>query len=337
LRRFEQLDQHPLAGAAIHTGAAASGGQLRQRSDATRECLVEGVVGHAAADADDHDRARFKRTLTAGSIWLRCTPITGSRSIRYTVIAELSSPNIGSDVKWYRKRVPLRAIFFDAGNTLVRIDYAAIAAALATHGVNTRADDLMRAEWRARVRLDADVFAAGEIASTEARTTHSRYLAYVLQGVGVEAPAVIDALDVWRRAYNQPLGLWTAPEPDAAPALTLARQAGQRTGVISNSNGTIKQILATLGLLPLLDFVLDSGEEGVEKPHPAIFERALARAGVAAGEAAYIGDLYSVDVVGTRRAGLAGVLLDPGGCWGRRDCPTAPTVLGAVEGLLACT
>src|SRR5690242_19667493 len=106
LRRFEQLDQHPLAGAAIHTGAAASGGQLRQRSDATRECLVEGVVGHAAADADDHDRARFKRTLTAGAIWLRCTPITGSRSIRYSVIAELSSPNIGSDVKWYRKPVP---------------------------------------------------------------------------------------------------------------------------------------------------------------------------------------------------------------------------------------
>jgi putative hydrolase of the HAD superfamily len=144
-------------------------------------------------------------------------------------------------------------------------------------------------------------------------------------------------MDAWRRGYNQPLGLWTAPEPDAIPALTLARKAGQRTGVISNSNGTIKRILASLDLLSRVDLVLDSGEEGVEKPHPAIFERALARAGVSPDEAAYIGDLYSIDVLGARRAGLVGVLLDPGGCWEERDCLTARSVLGAVTRLLACT
>jgi len=213
-------------------------------------------------------------------------------------------------------RVPLRAIFFDAGNTLVRIDYA---------------------EWKARVRLDADVFATGEVASTEARATHNRYLAYVLEGVGVTDPALVDAMDEWRRGHNQPLGLWTAPEPDAAPALRLARESGLRTGVISNSNGTIKRILTRLELLPLVDFALDSSEEGVEKPQPAIFERALARAGVIAAEAAYVGDLYSIDVLGARRVGLRAVLLDPGGCWGGRDCPTAGSVLGAVKGLLACT
>jgi HAD superfamily hydrolase (TIGR01549 family) len=175
------------------------------------------------------------------------------------------------------------------------------------------------------------------VASTEARTTHSRYLAYVLEGIGVGDPGLVDAMDAWRRAHNQPLGLWTAPEPDAVPALTLARTRGLRTGVISNSNGMIKRILADLGLLPFVDFVLDSQEEGVEKPDPAIFERALARAGVAASEAAYVGDLYSIDVLGARRAGLSAVLLDPGQCWGRRDCPIAPTVLTAVKGLLACT
>jgi HAD superfamily hydrolase (TIGR01509 family) len=249
----------------------------------------------------------------------------------------LGSPNMRPAVKWYRERVPLRAIFFDAGNTLVRIDYAAIAAALAVRGVTTTAEALMRAEWRARVRLDADTFATGEVASTETRTTHSRYLAYVLEGIGVGDPALVDAMDAWRRAHNQPLGLWTTPEPDAVPALTLARTHGLRTGVISNSNGTIKRILADLGLLPLVDFVLDSQEEGVEKPAPAIFERALARSRVAASEAAYVGDLYSIDVLGARRAGLSAVLLDPGQCWGRRDCPTAPTVLTAVKGLLACT
>lgn len=230
----------------------------------------------------------------------------------------------------------LRAVFFDAGNTLVRIDYAAIAAALAEHGVTASAEAVQRSEWRARVRLDSDVFArTGEIASTEARSTHSRYLAYVLEGLGVTDPVLMQALDAWRRGYNQPLGLWTAPEPAAVPALRLARQAGLATAVISNSNGTIREILARLELLPLVDFVLDSHEEGVEKPDPAIFGRALARAGVAAPQAAYIGDLYSVDVAGARAAGLRAVLLDPGGHWERRDCPTAPTVLEAVQALLA--
>ena len=231
----------------------------------------------------------------------------------------------------------LRAIFFDAGNTLIRIDYAAIAAALAARGVSTTPDDLMRAEWRARVRLDADVFATGELASTETRTTHSRYLAYVLEGIGITDAELVGAMDEWRRGYNQPLGLWTAPEPEAVPALTLARDSGLRTGVISNSNGMIRRILERLDLLPLVDFALDSQEEGVEKPQPAIFERALARAGVTAGEAAYVGDLYSIDVLGARRVGMTGVLLDPGRCWGARDCPCAPTVLDAVKRLLACT
>ena len=234
-------------------------------------------------------------------------------------------------------RLPLRAIFFDAGNTLIRIDYAAIATALAAHGVSRTPDELMRAEWRARVRLDADVLATGEVASTEARTTHSRYLEFVLEGVGVTDPELVEAMDEWRRGHNQPLGVWTAPEPDAAPALMLAREAGLRTGVISNSNGTIRQILARLSLMSLVDFALDSHEEGVEKPRREIFERALARAGVGASEAAYVGDLYSIDVLGARRAGLEAVLLDPGLCWGSRDCPTAPTVLDAVKRLLACT
>ena len=233
--------------------------------------------------------------------------------------------------------MPLRAILFDAGNTLIRIDYAAIATALAVHGVEATPDDLMRAEWRARVRLDDDVFARPEVASTEARTTHRRYLGYVLEGVGVVDPVVVEAMDVWRGRHNQPLGLWTAPEPAAAPALRLARQAGLRTGVISNSNGSIRQILTQLELLPLLDFALDSKEEGVEKPEPEIFARALSRAGVDAADAAYVGDFYSIDVLGARRAGVRAVLLDPGLCWGQRGCPTAPTVLDAVTRLLACT
>jgi putative hydrolase of the HAD superfamily len=120
-------------------------------------------------------------------------------------------------------------------------------------------------------------------------------------------------------------------EPQAEAALTLARRARLTTAVISNSNGTIAAILETLGLGRHLDFVIDSSEVGVEKPDPRIFLMALERAGLHSSEAAYVGDLYSIDVLGARAAGLRAVLMDPGACWPARDCPTARSVLEAVR------
>jgi putative hydrolase of the HAD superfamily len=87
-------------------------------------------------------------------------------------------------------------------------------------------------------------------------------------------------------------------------------------------------------LLPWLEFVLDSSEVGVEKPDPRIFRLALERAGLAPDEAVYVGDIYSIDVLGARAAGMGAVLLDPGQCWGARDCLLAPDVLGAVRLIL---
>jgi putative hydrolase of the HAD superfamily len=228
--------------------------------------------------------------------------------------------------------VNLRAIFFDAGNTLLRMNYADIAAALGRLGVAATAADVQRAEWAARVRLDTDVLA--QASSTENRDTHLRYLRYILEGVGVTDESTIDAVDAWRRAYNLPVGLWNTADPDAAAALDAVRAAGVRSAVISNSNGTIRSLMTRLGLIDRLDFVIDSGEEGVEKPDPRIFQTALARAGIKPEETAYIGDLYSIDVRGARAAGLRPILLDPGRCWGPRDCDAAPTVLDAVTFLL---
>jgi putative hydrolase of the HAD superfamily len=229
-------------------------------------------------------------------------------------------------------RAAPRAIFFDAGNTLIRMDYAAVVKTLAGLGVTVTADDLQRSEWRARVRLDTDLLAppAGAM-STETRTVADRYLTYVLEGAGVVDPATVAAMSEWRRSYNAPVGLWYALEPSAEPALALARAAGVRTAVISNSNGSARGIMESLGLARYLDFVIDSGEVGVEKPDPRIFRFALERAGVGAADAVYVGDLYSVDVRGARAAGLDAILLDPGACWGERDCRSAPDALAAVR------
>ena len=230
----------------------------------------------------------------------------------------------------------LRALLLDAGNTLIRMDYAAIARRLAVHGVTTTAGAVQRAEWRARVRLDDEVLAAGRPGtSTESRATGERYVRYLLASLGVVDTTTVEALTEWRRTYNPPLGLWTMPEPRAARALARARAAGLRAAVVSNSNGTVRSILEQLGLARHLDFVIDSREVGVEKPDPAIFRLALERAGVGPAEAVYVGDLYSVDVLGARAAGVEAILVDPGRCWGPRDCRRAGDVDTAVRLALA--
>jgi putative hydrolase of the HAD superfamily len=229
----------------------------------------------------------------------------------------------------------LRVVFFDAGNTLLRMDYAAIAAELARHGVRVAADVVQRAEWRARVRLDDEVFARAAAAdSTESPAAATLYTEYLLEGLGVTDRRTVDQVVAWRRGYNPPVGLWTAHDPQALDALALVRRSGLRAAAISNSNGTVRSVLDAVGVGGHLDFVLDSGEVGVEKPDRRIFELALGRSGVAAAEAAYIGDFYTIDARGAGSAGLRAVLLDPGGWWGARDCDRAPDLLSAVRMLV---
>jgi putative hydrolase of the HAD superfamily len=226
-----------------------------------------------------------------------------------------------------------KAIFFDAGNTLLRMNYPAITRELARLGVEVTPDAVERAEWSARVRLDPEL-AAGRGASTERRATADRYLRYMLEGAGVTHEGVIAAIAAWHSAYNLPVGVWDGAHPGAAAALALARERGVRAAVISNSNGSVRAILEHLGLLPSLEFVLDSSAVGVEKPDPRIFRMALERSGIGPDEAVYVGDIYSIDVLGARAAGMRAVLLDPGRCWGPRDCHVAPDVLGAVRLIL---
>jgi putative hydrolase of the HAD superfamily len=224
-------------------------------------------------------------------------------------------------------RPPVRAVIFDAGNTLLRMNYRVIAEHLGTRGRAASLEQVEEAELRARVRLDPHL-APG--ASTESTVTHGRYLRYLLEHLAITDETEIQAIARWRRGYNLPVGLWNRADPEAPAALRRVREAGLVTGVVSNSNGSVRSILEETGLAGSLDFIIDSAVVGVEKPDPRIFHLALREAGVAAAEAVYVGDLYSVDVLGSRAAGLDGILLDPRGFWAPRDCRLARGLAEAV-------
>jgi len=74
---------------------------------------------------------------------------------------------------------------------------------------------------------------------------------------------------------------------------------------------------------------------GIEKPDPQIFALALARMGIAPDDALYVGDLYEVDVVGARAAGLDVVLLDPHDVHSDLDVLRARDVVEVADMLLA--
>jgi putative hydrolase of the HAD superfamily len=69
----------------------------------------------------------------------------------------------------------------------------------------------------------------------------------------------------------------------------------------------------------------------VEKPDPRLFEIALDRSGARRDTTIHVGDLYQVDVVGARAAGIRGVLLDQPGLYERVDCPRVRSLADLVD------
>jgi HAD superfamily hydrolase (TIGR01509 family) len=121
------------------------------------------------------------------------------------------------------------------------------------------------------------------------------------------------------------------------PALEALRARRLRLVVVSNANGTLRAHMDRLDLTKRFDVVLDSADEGVEKPDARFFEIALERSGAAREQTIHVGDLYYVDVIGARNAGLRGVLLDEANLRPDADCPRVHTLDELVQGIAAGT
>jgi putative hydrolase of the HAD superfamily len=98
--------------------------------------------------------------------------------------------------------------------------------------------------------------------------------------------------------------------PDALPTLERLRKLDLKLGLISNFEDWLEQLLETLEISHFFDVTVISGIEGVEKPDPRIFEIALERAGVEARNAVYVGDNPVFDAEPAREAGMIPVLID---------------------------
>lgn len=82
---------------------------------------------------------------------------------------------------------------------------------------------------------------------------------------------------------------------------------GIRTGVVSNisfSGHALKERIDRLLPMNRFEFIVASSEYMVRKPNPLIFQLALSKAGLPAGEVWYCGDDGQKDILGAHGAGI---------------------------------
>ncbi len=208
-------------------------------------------------------------------------------------------------------RVTVRAVFFDAGETLVHPapTFPDLFAAIVTreghprepvdirHGLTMVSDAFVRAAE------DNELWTTSPDRSRRFWTVvYDRFLEVldIPTGNGLTETLYAEFSDV---------GNYDAFE-DVRPVVDALEGAGVQLGVISNFEPWLEDLLAQLDLARSFPVRVVSGLEGVEKPDPAIFLLALARAGLEPHEAAYVGDVPEFDVEPAAALGMFPVLID---------------------------
>ena len=147
------------------------------------------------------------------------------------------------------------------------------------------------------------------------------YTATIIEHMGGRGPAVVTAArEIYKQwASNHHFDLYD----DVAPVLEALSARGLTIGVISNSHRSLDSFREHFQLDRLISVAVSSYEHGYLKPHRSIFDEALRRVGVTAGEAMMVGDSLRADVGGALAAGLRAVLIRRSG---ERPASTPPGV-----------
>ena len=214
--------------------------------------------------------------------------------------------------------MPLTTILFDAGGTLVRPNFQRMADEFGADGVHSTADALADADRQFRVLFEQPGF--------ERPTTDPwrHYLEHLTRCASL-SPFPDAACERLRR-YHDASNLWEDLMPGTIEALEQLAPR-YRLGVVSNANGTVRALMARLGLDRFFDVVVDSQEEGVQKPDPRLFRIGVERMRATPESTVYVGDIFTVDVLGARGAGLSAVLIDPNGLHADKPCDRIATML----------
>ena len=194
-------------------------------------------------------------------------------------------------------------IIFDVGGTLINLDFDLIAEIMGDRSAGIR---LASTQGELRKRMNT-LFRVGGVETEQTDTFKYMITTMVeLAGLDVTSEGIGRVCE-----QNQTKTVWREPNQDALEWPKRLREAGHRVAVVSNSDGTVRELLDDHGYSGQFEVVIDSGIVGVAKPDPEIFRIALAELGASAEEGIYIGDIPAIDETAALAAGLKFVLYDP--------------------------
>ncbi len=201
----------------------------------------------------------------------------------------------------------LRAAFFDMGDTLVEAPpgqdfwHPVVMERIAEEfGPRPWAEALYRTDLRRR-------------ASEPYRQETNRWISDWLREQG--QPLTDAEVEKLRRAFAAPLPAVFSLTVGAAEALRWCKANGLSVALLTNTitrgDDEIRRDWKRFGLDASIDHVVSSYSTGWEKPHGAMFERALELSGASQDEAVMIGNEFLADVVGAKRAGIRAIWVNP--------------------------
>ena len=200
------------------------------------------------------------------------------------------------------------AVIFDAGGVFVLPDPTVIAPLLAPFGGSIDLELHLRAHYAgmaAKSRVDA--------VEADWQVYNETYVATI--GVAADMAAIAATLLGRTRSAD----LWRYPIAENVNAIKELAARGVPMSVVSNAAGQIEWVLEWSGVcqrgegpLVAMRTIIDSEVVGIAKPDPQIFEFALVEhSETPRDRILYVGDSVSMDVNGSRAAGLVPVLIDP--------------------------
>lgn len=135
-----------------------------------------------------------------------------------------------------------------------------------------------------------------------------------------------DPVEQILEAYQSKIVQLAEPTMGAIECLKDLRSAGHTVAIVSN--GSTRQQhgkIDAMGLRPLVDAVIVSGDLDIKKPDARIFEAAAAATGQSLVGAWMVGDSALHDVVGARGVGAKTAWIHRGRAWSEPSCE--PTVM----------
>ena len=200
----------------------------------------------------------------------------------------------------------LKAIGFDLFNTLITMEAPALKEAL---------ERLVRSLKKSGFVVEEEGFKAShreaaerylEECKQDGKETHNRYwISSALGDHGYEVkpddPRISDAVEAYFTAFYD----YSRLIPGTREMLGKVSST-YRVGMLTNfTHGpAARRIIGQLGLEPLFDVIIISGEIGFRKPNPLVFKKLCGRLGVLETQIMHVGDDPEADVLGALHAGI---------------------------------